>query len=53
MNTTRNGKAKVVLQATQIEKKSLDTALVTVPVGYQQLDMGKMMRQQKPKEPGN
>lgn len=43
MSTTRNGKGKALLQAAQIEKKSVDAALVTVPAGYQQLDM-QMMR---------
>ncbi|MGH7631619.1 MAG: DUF4412 domain-containing protein [Gemmatimonadales bacterium] len=52
----RNGREEVVMEATSVEKKSLDASLFAVPAGYQAMDMGKMMqqmRQQRQKPPGN
>ncbi len=52
----RNAKEEVVMEATSVEKRSLDASLFAVPAGYQAMDMGKMMQQmqqQKQKPSGN
>ena len=43
----KNGKEEVVMEATSVEKKSLDASLFAVPAGYQQMDMGKMLQQRQ------
>ena len=48
VTSLRSGTTEVVMQATRVEKKRLDASLFTVPAGYAEMDMGKMMQQQKP-----
>ncbi|HEU5169695.1 MAG TPA: DUF4412 domain-containing protein [Gemmatimonadales bacterium] len=45
MSQIKGGKEEVVMQATSIEKKSLDPSLFAVPDGYKELNMGQMMQQ--------
>ncbi|MGH7516835.1 MAG: DUF4412 domain-containing protein [Gemmatimonadales bacterium] len=54
VSAIRNGKEEVVMEATRVEKKSLDASLFAVPTGYQEMDMGKMMQQmqKQQKQPG-
>lgn len=47
----RNGREEVVMEATSVEKQSLDASLFAVPAGYQEMDMGKMMQQMRQQKP--
>lgn len=44
ITATENGKAAMTMEATRVEKKSLDDTLFGVPAGYKEFNMQDMMR---------